>query len=244
MRAIATTAVPGAGLLVCLLLVGSAAPALGVTIELDPTTLPSSQGWAFSSFGVEEGDVFSVSAAGIEQDSLAAGQAYAVYRRGMPMNAVDPIVIRVNASLSATSLPSGFGPGYYFGVSTGQERFSLVLEPGRVTTLEGSVLGSVDTSVARDYELIVQPGEGFSLFVDGALFAVGDGYAEGGAAEVEFGDGSFSQNAAGRLSSFSLVQSPGAAPLVAPEPSAGLLLLAGLEALRRARREGRTSVAG
>jgi hypothetical protein len=241
MRPIATTAASGAWLIVCLLLVGSAAPALALTVGLDPTALPSSQGWAFSSFGVAEGDVFSSSAAGLEQDSLAAGQAVGVYHRGVPVNTVDPIVIRVNARLSSTSLPAGFGPGYYFGVSTQEERFSLVLEPGRVTTLEGSVLGSLDTEVARDYELIARPGEGFSLFVDGALFAVGGGYVQGGVAKVEFGDGSFSQNAAGVLASFSLVQAPGAVPLVAPEPSAGLLLLAGLDALRRARRDGRSS---
>jgi len=206
----------------------AAAPAQALQVDLAMNTLPSDQGWNFLSSGASETSVFSTDGTQLLQDTLAVGLDYALYRMPTLLDNADPIELEVRARLDGTTQPPGFGPGFYFAVFTGTERYSLVLEPGRIATLEGTNLGALNTEAFHDYELVVVPGLSFSLYVDAELFAAGSGSAHGASPTLEFGDGSFSQNASGALASYSFYQGT---ELPLPEPSTTLLLTLGLTGL-------------
>ena len=173
----------GAGVVTSVSLLAASRTAHALQIELDTGLLPSEQGWMYLSSGAPESSVFSTLGAVLFQGSLSIGSGVAAYQRSEAINSVDPIVLDVQAQLVGTTAPAGSGPGFYFAVFTGSQRYSVVIEPGRVSTLEGTNLGALDTSVGRDYVLSADPGAGggFSLFVDGALVA----------SQVTGGDGSY-----------------------------------------------------
>ena len=210
---------------------GAGGSASALEISLDTSRLPSQQGWRFVSSAIPEADVFSVGVEEIVQDSLGVGVGFAAYRRAADINALDPLELQLDASLTGSRYPAGFGPGFYFAVFTGAERYSLVIEPGRVATLEGTNLGNLDTSVSHEYELVAVPGVSFSLFVDGELFAVGSGSPNGVAPQLEFGDGSFAQNSEGGIAHYRFYQGAEAPLVEVPAPAAGVLLLVGLGGL-------------
>lgn len=237
-----------AGFLVQVLaLLWAVAPAQALLVQLDTGVLPSQQGWDYLSMSAPESSVFSVAGNEVVQDSLGIGVDFSAYRHPAAINVIEPLQLQVGAVLSATTQPAGFGPGLYFAAFTGAERYSLVLEPGRVSTLEGTSLGALDTGVFHDYELVAVPGLSFSLFVDGVFFAAGSGSGHSGSTRIEFGDGSFSQNAAGRIESFSFYQGTEEIPLEVPEPSSLLLILLGVAGFGRSirgRASGRRAVCG
>ena len=209
----------------------AAAPAQALQVDLGLGTLPSDQGWSFLSSGASETSVFSTDGTQLLQDTLGVGLDYALYRMPILLDNADPIELDVRARLDGTTQPPGFGPGFYFAVFTGTERYSLVLEPGRIATLEGTNLGALNTEVFHDYELFVVPGVSFSLYVDTQLFAAGSGSAHGASPTLEIGDGSFSQNASGALASYSFYQGS-----AVPEPSTTLLIPLGLALVGHASR--------
>ena len=214
----------GAGVVASVSLLVASSSAHALQIELDTGLLPSEQGWMYLSSGAPESSVFSTLGAVLFQDSLSIGSGFAAYQRSEAINSVDPIVLDVQAQLVGTTAPAGSGPGFYFAVFTGSQRYSVVIEPGRVSTLEGTNLGALDTSVGRDYVLSADPGAGggFSLFVDGALFATGTGSVHGAAPMLEFGDGAVSQNAAGTIGGYAFEQG-----VPVPEPGVALLVVVG-----------------
>lgn len=209
---------------------GLTAVTQAATITLSFDSLPSAQGWSFSSNGASEASVFSIVGGNtLAQNTLGLGGGGAGYEL---LGVIDPDVsfsVSFTARILTEETSPGLGPFGAFTVyaQTGSEVFGIGLGPNRIAAITQVVLSTaIDTSVFHDYRMVVTPGVGFDLFVDNVFVGAGSPRMETGPNGLFIGDSTAGQNAQGEYTAF-VFQQPAPIPL----PAALWLMGLGLASL-------------
>jgi len=150
-------------LIVCSL-VGTAA-ASPLTINLQFGQLPSAVGWQYGGT-IPETTAIHVVPAGLEMNSMGGpfGQGAAYSMLGVV--GTDPITFNFRMKVVASEGSFGWGPE----VDTGTTAYTIQFS---TTTITAYTFGSIpfDTTAFHDYRWVVQPGVGYSLYIDGSSSA-------------------------------------------------------------------------
>lgn len=160
-----------------MLTIGAALPAQAQVVELQFDTLPSAQGWTYTTSGPSESNIFSVDGTTLHQNSIGTGlgEGGTAFQYYILANAVDPakpFTLDVRARvLESERLDSG---GFTFGVFTGSEIFEIFMDTSTIQdAFQTTVSTSINAMVFHDYRLEGTPGVGYKFFVDGSLVATG-----------------------------------------------------------------------
>ena len=196
-----------------------------VDLSLNFSSLPSAQGWTYSSSGAPETAVFSLGpGAVLRQDTLGIGSG-----RGANYQIHNLLASDVNITLSFSArlvaeegVPTDYG-ALSVGLGLGSFAYGIALRPGEIRDIENNLLSAAfDTSVFHTYLLSIQPGVGYSVSVDGDSIGFVLPANQSIANYIYFGDGS-NLNALGEYSALTVSQ--------VPEPESLLLIVCGLAAI-------------
>ncbi|MGH8547581.1 MAG: putative Ig domain-containing protein [Methylococcales bacterium] len=144
---------------------------LGGDITLDFNTLPSQQGWTYSSDpGVTEQVVFSIGGVALHQDTLGIGARFAGYLAPDPNNVRLPFAIGVRARVLAEqtgSTTNHYGFDFHYYNSDGQWGVGLGTSDLGAEHLGGnSIISHFDATIFRDYRLEGVFGASYRVLVD------------------------------------------------------------------------------
>lgn len=210
---------------VCGVCLFPAAAMAGATVDLDVSSLPSTQaGWLWVAVGnhgaLAEADYFSTDGSVLTADSIgqavgfAPGSAYASY----DVSSLDMSGGVFRMDLSARVLNAEvvqFNYGFHIGMYGGGRGMSLGFGPGMLTS--ASLTGyAFDATGWHDYTMIGDWDAGtYTVFVDGQLLFT-ESLISTSAVDVRIGDGTGTGNAAAEIASFSFsIPAPAAGGLLA-----------------------------
>ncbi len=168
-----------AGALLALTLLSGQAHATDVS--LDFASLPSAQGWTYSTSGVPAAESPTWSAAGgvLSVDTMpyelgAAGGTTSFYARGGSVSPSEPLVIEFRARVLESEHDGGafIGGGFAVGFGDGVSLWQLGILPGAIRNVVGTVLTTAyDNTQFHDYRMEWTPPSTLEYFVDGALIS-------------------------------------------------------------------------
>jgi len=176
-------------------------------VTLNFNSLPSAQGWTYttsgpaeSSFGVgQTTPIFSVDGTTLHQNTIGTGlgpggAAFEYYIRYGAVDPTKPFILDVRSRvLQSQHLDSG---GFNFGVFTGTEIFEIFMDTSTIQDAFQTTIAVIDNTFFHDYRLEATPGVGYKLFVDGTLVATGPPSAAASLPNQLFiGDGTSGGNA-------------------------------------------------
>lgn len=201
-------------------------------ITLDPSILPSNQGWDYSAVGLHSGaiesEVFSegetalnLNSIGEPLSSLTGGAIQ--YRQSAVVELGMLTTLEWASQTLAYEYTSSAGQnfGFSLGFSSGSYRYFAGINLGQVTLIDGSGFTSipVDTTEAHTYRMETISGTStYSFYVDNALEATLSARSGTTQADVYFGDGTGGANSNIDITALNFAQ--------IPEPSTTVLLCA------------------
>ena len=200
-----------------LLLLGVAQVA-ATTESLDFNSLPSAQGWSYStgtSPVVPESAVFSVDGTKLVQNTQGnsgSNNGFLSKREGV-LDPARPFSVTMRARVVNTELlfpPSDtFAPAaFLFGASTGTEEYFIGIMAGKFLASTGvTIPTAIDNSQFHDYRLEITPGVGGSFYVDGSFVSSINPNTVSNTAGFFLGDGTNTANAHGEITSYVFTQS-------------------------------------
>jgi murein DD-endopeptidase MepM/ murein hydrolase activator NlpD len=182
-----------------------ALPAQAQLVELKFDTLPSAQGWTYTTSGAPESAIFSVDGATLHQNSLGTGSAFQAYILFGAVDPTKPFTVDVRARvLQSETFQLG---GFSFGVFTGTEAFEVFMDTTTIQDALSTVLStSIDTTIFHNYRLEGTPGGGYKVFVDGIQIANGTPRLGPFPSEIFIGDGTSDGNARADVTFFRFQQ--------------------------------------
>lgn len=165
---------------------------LPCALALEFSSLPSSQGWAYTTNGsAQESAVFSTDGSYLRQDSTAIGQVYAHYTSNDRVDPTRPFVVHVRARILQSAADTGWPSGFGFGVNGGGSSFQVWIGNSQIWD---STLQPLDVPLDSEFHTFrlegsLAPNAHYSLLVDGTL--VGEGSPVGDSGNyLWLGDGS------------------------------------------------------
>lgn len=198
-------------------LVIGAIPARAQVVQLTFNTLPSAQGWVYTTSGIPESSVFSVDGTALHQNTIgtglgAGGSAFQYY---ILPNAVDPnlpFVLDVRARVTQSQfLDTG---GFGFGVFTGTQTFEIFMNTSSIQDAFLGIIANIDNTVFHDYRLEATPFVGYNFFVDGSLVASGKPRIVSVPNQLFIGDATSGGNAKADVTLYRFTQLK---PLISPD---------------------------
>ncbi len=195
--------------------------AYALTIDLAFTSLPSSQGWTFSTnTGLPESSLYSASGTFLTFNTIGTGgTGVAYYEVPNILDTSSDYALEVTARVTAeegspqnalTFFATGLN--WFSGISVGKNFY--------VSTEASAPLIPIDGSIFHNYRMEVQPAGTYKLFVDGVLGLQGNINPLSAPNRITFGDFSAGVNASVEISKLSFQQ-----PI--PEPASALLMFVG-----------------
>ncbi len=190
----------------------------GASVSLSLDSLPSRQGWAYSTTGVDvgtpEASVFTVSDGVLVQDSMGQGFGHGEIQCARPvvLNEAEPMVLEIRARLTnieGYESNGCYGYGFNFGLCTGKHLYQFGMMPDRIRDdcpISHDIV-FLDTTVFHDYRIEMLPSGTARFFVDGALKTVTSGHSRDIAAKLFLGDGTGTTNARAEVASYRFTQS-------------------------------------
>jgi hypothetical protein len=215
---------------------------LAATLSLDFNSLPSQQGWTYgTSLGFAEQQIFSVTGTSLIQDSLNTGFQSSGRMIYYIDNQIDPSLpftfeIRTRVLSSPTAGWSVNYYGFFFGISLGSKYVAIALDERGIQS-DFTVLNPpipINTRDFHTYRVEGNPGQDFSLFVDGTLIFQSPLIERGDGSnynQILFGDGTGGTNANAEITYLSFRQgNPDDQSVPEPASIIGLLVVAGVSA--------------
>lgn len=210
----------------------AASKADATTISLAFGTLPSAQGWTYSTSGPSESAAFSVDGSTmLTMDTIGDGQIGANYIRLGEVNSIDPFSVQIELRVPNEEI-FAFGPrqGFGFSVLIDDLAYGMLVGPAGLRISDGSGGGSdisFDVDMTSFHTVLFEgtPGvDTYSVSVDGVFATNGVANPTAAASNtIIFGDVSSTGNGYVEVMEYVFTQ--------VPEPSTGLLLSLGLVGL-------------
>ncbi len=154
-----------------MLAVGVALPARAYVVELKFNTLPSAQGWTYTSSELydeyREYRIFSIYETTLHQNSIGRtgrGSVDYYYILRNVVNSTKPFILTVRARvLRSESLANGGRGGFAFGASTGNEDFNIYMN---TSTIQDSFQTKISSNTPGFHEYCLEgtPGVGYRFF--------------------------------------------------------------------------------
>ena len=180
------------------------------TITLDFNSLPSAQGWIYTTgnSGIFETNVFSVDGSKLHMDTMGIGFTGVAYKLYNVVDPQLPFTLSVRARVTAYE-QSGSNPyGFDLSVFTGTQQFEIGISPNRIMGGAGPQLFSttIDVTQFHDYRIEGTPGGSFELFVDNVSLGTAFPDTVNIAGALYFGDGTAGANARVDIANYSFAQ--------------------------------------
>ncbi len=195
----------------------NASSADATDIPLAFNSLPSAQGWAFTTGGsplATEGVAFSLSGGVLVLNTMSYGftgaGTSAYYARFGAVNNFEPIVIKMRGRV--VQFEGDFanvfvGGGFSFGFSQGTTQWSMGITPTQIRNVSGVILSSAyDNTQFHDYRLEWNPPSSVRYYVDNTLISSVAGGFSLGLNRLYFGDGTGASNSQSQITQYEFLQ--------------------------------------
>jgi hypothetical protein len=208
---------PSIGLAVASLLAVQSSPALATDIGLAFGSLPTAQGWTYTTGGVAapETPIWSVSGGVLSYDTMPynvglSGQGTtSFYAQLGVVNSFEPIVILMRGRILAfeNDGSASIGGGFNFGFTQGTTLWAMCITPTQIRNVNGVVLSSAyDNTVFHDYRLEWTPPSTVRYYVDNTLISTNNaGFAQA-LNRIYFGDSTGAANARAEITYYRFLQ--------------------------------------
>ncbi len=191
-------------------------------VSLNFGSLPSSQGWTYSTSGtnsgVPESSVFSVSGGVLVLNTMSTGSGGTIqYTRSQALNETESLVIAMRARLTNIEGDAGagcYGYGFAVSVNTGTRAIQFGFLPDRIRDdcpVPRDIV-FLDNTIFHDYRIEMLPNGNVRLFVDGVLRATTTVLAVTSPPRLGLGDQTGNTNARAEITSYRVVQPAAAVP--------------------------------
>ena len=182
-------------------------------ISLGFSSLPSSQGWTYSTgSAIPDMAVFSVNGTSLFQNTVGQGYSGFSYLQSNVVDPVAPFSISVTVRVTSYEVQSLNNPwGFSIGVGTGNEVYDLGIAPGNIrssgTSGEGYLFSTtVDVTQFHEYRIEAIPGQNFELFIDNVSYGTAPPNVSPYPNTIFVGDSTAGANANVEVIAFSFVQ--------------------------------------
>ena len=205
------------------IIVGTVGISVASQITLDPSVLPSSQGWDYSSAGLYgatvETDIFSVDGSVLSTNSMGqtidsfSGGASFIYRQNNVVSSAMPTILEwTSRTLDYESVVSY---GEHFGFNVGFSDSSLLYAAGislnQVTLLDGAGFKviALDTTAYHTYSIETITGTpAYKFYIDNVLQASATALSGARPNSLYFGDGTGGANSGTDITALEFSQIP------------------------------------
>lgn len=206
--------------------------AFASVITLDPSMLPSNQGWDYSAVGLHSGTIETnvVSEGGSALSFNTTGQSLSGFTGGSILYRLSGVVdssMPTTLEWASQTLAYEYAPsagqnfGFSVGFSSDSYRYYAGINSGQITLFDGSGFKAIpiDTTEARTYRFETISGTStYNFYIDNALEATVSARTSTTQNDIYFGDGTGGANSNVNLTALNFSQ--------IPEPSTILLLSA------------------
>lgn len=201
-----------------MLLCAAHTPAARATdIALTFGSLPSAQGWTFTSGGsptATEAQAFSLSGSVLTLDTMAFGftgvGTSAYYANVGVLSATQPLVISMRGRVvqfEGDFANTFVGGGFCFGFAQGTTYWHMGITPTQIRNVNGTILSTAyDNTQFHDYRLEWTPPSSVAYFVDGTLISTNNaGFAQA-INRLTLGDVTGASNARAEITAYRFLQ--------------------------------------
>lgn len=201
----------------CLAGVLAVHPARATDLSFTFATLPSAQGWTFTSGGsplATEAIAFSVSGGTLTLNTMSYGftgaGTSAYFARSGAVNNFEPVVIRMRGRIvqyEGDFANTFVGGGFTFGFSQGATQWGMGITPTQIRNVGGTILTTAfDNTQFHDYRLEWNPPATLRYYVDGTLISTNNAGLGTGLNRIYVGDGTGAANSQSEIKEFRFLQ--------------------------------------
>ncbi len=194
-----------------------ASPARATEITMGFASLPSAQGWTFTTGGsplATEAGSFSVSGGVLTLDTMMFGitspGTSAFYAMPGALNATEPVVIRMRGRLlqhEGDFTNTFVGGGFSFGFAQGTTFWQMGITPTQIRNVNGTILStSYDNTQFHDYRIEWTPPSTLRYYVDDTLISTNNAGAAQAVNRLTLGDVTGAANARAEITQYQFLQ--------------------------------------
>lgn len=205
------------GAATALLLALLAPHARATDIALAFGTLPSAQGWTFTSGGspvATEAQTFALGGGVLTLNSMAFGitgaGTSAYYARNGVVNVTEPIVITVRARVlefEGDFTNTFVGGGFTIGFGHGATYYQMGITPTQIRNVAGTILSTAyNNTQFHDYRLEWSPPSTVRYYVDGTLISTNNAGSASAVNRLLLGDGTGAANSQAEITAYRFLQ--------------------------------------
>jgi len=205
------------GAAVALLLAALSSPSQATNIGLTFASLPSVQGWTFTSGGSPtstEAQAFSVGGGVLTLDTMAFGftgsGTSAYYAQLGVVNNFEPIVIRMRGRVvqfEGDFTNTFVGGGFAFGFTQGATAFQMGITPTQIRNIGGTILSTAyDNTQFHDYRLEWTPPSTLRYYVDNTLISTNNAGLAQALNRIHLGDVTGASNSRSEITEYRFLQ--------------------------------------
>jgi hypothetical protein len=203
--------------LCCCALLTSASVATAGQIDLTFGSLPSAQGWTFTTGGspvATEAQTFTATASALTLNTMAFGitgsGTSAFYARSTGVNGTEAVVMKMRGRLlehEGDFANTFVGGGFSFGFANGATFYQMGITPTQIRNVAGTILSSAyDNTQFHDYRLEWSPPSTLRYYVDNTLISTNSAGLAQALTRITLGDVTGAANAHADITGYQFLQ--------------------------------------